>query len=139
MYKVECRLYGKTSYITEKYYKNFKCERYEKKDHTKKFCREEERRINYTNDEESSEDKYYAVTDNEEELYLTTRSGKTYKPKSEKLTIIKKKKKVKTKPDSDNDMMDVDEEKIKVRRTREKSRIEKVKEYDIVKDLENSN
>ena len=69
---------------------------------------------------------------------MTTRSGKSYKPKPEKPIIIKKEKKVKIKQDSDDDMMDVDEEKIKVKRTREKSRIEKVKEYDLVKDLENS-
>ena len=137
--KEECKLCGQSSHVTEKCYRNFKCEKCGKIGHTRKFCREEVRRVNYTIEEEASEDEYYAITDDEEELYLTTRSGRTYKPKPEKPVVIKREKKVKVRQDSDDDMMDVDEEKIKVKRIREKSKIEKMKGYDIVEDLEKSN
>ena len=68
--KAECELCGKTSHITEKYYKNFKYKKYEKKGHTRKFCREEIRSVNYINDEEESlEDKYYVIT-NDKKSYI---------------------------------------------------------------------
>src|SRR6266498_1071346 len=135
--KATCGMCGQDSHITEKCYKNRECSRCGQKGHSEKFCKKEVRRVNYTTyDYESEEEAEYYYSDTEEEsdseVYVTTRSGKKYYPRSESKREVKFKRKRK----SDDDM-DIDDEKIKVKRNREKSRIEKLKPYNIVEDLEN--
>jgi len=86
-------------------------------------------------------EEYYRSSD-DEEIYVITRSGKTYKLKTkteeepvkkksklnkEKELRIKKKKK-------DDDFMDIDK-KFKVKRNKGNSKFDKMKQYNIGKDL----
>src|SRR6266496_1629311 len=135
--KATCGMCGQDNHITEKCYKNRECSRCGQKGHSEKFCKKEVRRVNYTTyDYESEEEAEYYYSDTEEEsdseVYVTTRSGKKYHPRSESKREVKFKRNRR----SDDDM-DIDDEKIKVKRNRKKSRIEKLKPYNIVEDLEN--
>jgi len=103
-------------------------------DNTKIICKNTIKKLN--NIEE-----YYSSSD-DEKIYVITRSGKTYKPKTkteeepikkksesnkEKELKIKKKKK-------DNYFMDIDKE-FKIKRNKEDFKFNKTKPYNIRKDL----
>src|ERR1043165_2283350 len=139
-YCLKCK--EKTETVDEiQCYKNRKCERCGQRGHTERFCRNDVRRVNYTtyDYESESEDDYYDeyYEDSDEELFVTTRSGKTthrMPPRSES----KKEVKFGRRKKNEDDMMDIDEERVRARRFREKSRIEKGKPYNVVEDLENT-
>ena len=97
----------------------------------------ERRRYNSKPRRKIQEVKYaYETSEDEEEVYVTTRSGlKTHKPKSEskKETKFKRKKRIIV---DEDDAMDVNEERIRTKRFREPSVIDQVRPYNIVDDLE---
>src|SRR6266540_613692 len=77
---------------------------------------------------------YLEESDSEGEIYLTTRSGKSYNVKNfDNFTKSKDKdnKEIKRKKPRDDDM------KIDVRTTRESSRLDRTRNYNVIKDLNN--
>ena len=145
--EVKCDLCGRDSHTTNQCIKNHECKVCGKKGHTQKFCKENVKVINYIENEdqdeiESEEEIYYVakkptrkyIDENEDEVYITTRSGKKYgENKSRKQ--IPRTRKIKIKED---DAMDIDDERIKVRKFKDPSKIDQMKSYNIVEDLEES-
>jgi len=130
----KCKTCDKIGHSFKKCYRNQTCKKCGKKGHTKAVCKSIIERLN--NIEE-----YYNSSD-DEKIYITTRSGKTYKSKTkteekpikkrsksnkEKELKIKKKKK-------DDDFMDIDKE-FKVKRNKGDFKFNKIKLYNIGEDL----
>jgi len=116
-----CYTCNKPGHRSKDCFKNQTCKNCNRKGHTEKVCKNTER-LN-TLDEVSSSD--------EEETFVTTRSGKKTHVRSES------KKENKLKPKIEEDPMDVDDEKIRIRKIKNKNEFEKLEEYDIGKDLMN--
>ncbi len=109
-----CKHCGKGNHESEKCFTIRKCNKCKQIGHTEDFCGKITKRVNYV---DNSED--------EREVYISTRSGKEYGRKRKKL------------PESD-DEMEVDEEELtksKVKKTLGKSRFDKLQDYDIGEDI----
>src|SRR6266496_1718061 len=89
--EVKCDLCGRDSHTTNQCIKNHECKGCGKKGHTQKFCKENVKVINYIENEDqdevkSEEEIYYVakkptrkyIDENDDEVYITTRSGKKY-------------------------------------------------------------
>ncbi len=104
-----------------KYNPNFYCTNCNKQGHTKRYCTRR-KTVNYLEE-----------NDSEGEIYLTTRSGKSYNMKNFN-NFAKNKdkddKEIKKKKIKDDDM------EIDIRTTRGSSRLDKTRSYDIIKDLD---
>src|SRR6266498_687779 len=120
-YASECTQLSSKSLSKPKYNPDFYCINYNKQGHTKRYCTRR-KTVNYL--EES---------DSEGEIYLTTRSGKSYNVKNfnnfgknkDKDDKEIKKKKIK------GDNMEID-----MRTTRGTLRLDRIRSYDVIKDLD---
>ena len=143
--EVKCELCGKETHATKQCFKNYECNICNRKGHTAKFCRENVRTVNYVEEDDKeiyydeSEDELYYVTKkpkvkfvDEDEAYIGTRSGLKYNEKKPRKVQLKTRK-IKIK---DDDAMDIDDERVKVRKIKEPSKIDKIRSYNIVEDLE---
>ena len=157
-----CRLCNRFGHVAEICFKNYQCKKCGQKGHTETRCGKEIKRINYISENEDydteceyyndeNEEVYYInkrpnliqkknlkrrlqdQLSDDEEIYVTTRSGKKYGENKPKKVILPKVRKIKVK---DEDAMDIDDERIKVRRIKEPSRVDKIKPYSIIDDLE---
>jgi hypothetical protein len=168
--KRTCKTCGKNNHSTEQCFKNHTCNKCGRKGHTERVCKTNSRQINlcdseyeseeyeidsYSEDEEevysveryqNNKNEYDAeISDDEEELFVTLRSGKTYgkgnKYKSTKTkhpSKTKPVKKVKIRDPKDPNEMEIDDERIRVKKYKEPSEIQKLPSYNIVQDLMNS-
>src|SRR6266498_1525355 len=116
-YASECTQPSSKSSSKPKYNPNFYCTNCNKQGHTKRYCTRR-KAVNYL--EES---------DLEGEIYLTTRSGKSYNVKNFNNFTRNKDKDDKKKIKGDD--MEID-----VKTTRGSSRLDRTRSYDVIKDLD---
>src|SRR6266542_1965772 len=130
----KCKTCDKIEHNFKECYKNQTCKKCKKKENTKTVYKRIIERLNNI-------EKYYSSS-NDKEIYVTTRSEKTYKSKTKtKEELIKKKSesnkekelKVKKKK-KDDDFIDIDKE-FKVKRNKGDSKFDKIKSYNIGEDL----
>src|SRR6266542_2202082 len=120
-YASECIQLSSKSSSKPKYNPDFYCTNCNKQEYTKRYC-SRRKAVNYL--EES---------DSEGEIYLITRSGKSYNVKNFNSFIRNKDKddkEIKRKKPRDDDM------EIDVRTTRRSLRLDRTRNYDVIKDLD---